>query len=149
LDKNGNDLITAYPIERPDGQWSVMLINKDENHDHSVGVSFADPATKQTRYFTGTVDRVVFGPAEYQWHPDPTPPAVAPALPAGTPNAVGAQASDGQGGGGQGGRRRFQSGHPDPDGPASKSAVTGAGVNTLYDLPKASIVVLRGNLGAQ
>jgi hypothetical protein len=41
------------------------------------------------------------------------------------------------------------SGHADPDGPATKSTVTADGADTLYDLPKASIVVLRGNLGSQ
>jgi hypothetical protein len=126
-----------------------MLINKDENDDHSVRVVFNDPASGQKRFFTGTVDRVVFGPAEYQWHPDPTPPTVSTAPPAGTPNAGDAQAGGGQGGGGQGGRRRGVSGHADPDGPASKSTVTAAGADTLYDLPKASIVVLRGNLQVQ
>ena len=75
LDTKGNELITAYPVERPDGRWSVMLINKDENNGHSVRVTFDDPATGQTRFFTGPVDRAVFGPAEYQWHPDPVPAA--------------------------------------------------------------------------
>ena len=52
----GNELITAYPMERPDGQWSVMLITKDENHDHCVRVAFDDPVTRQTRFFTGAVE---------------------------------------------------------------------------------------------
>ena len=39
-------------------------------------------------------------------------------------------------------------GHADPDGPASKSNVKG-GVETLYQLPKASITVLRGLIAAQ
>lgn len=64
-DKDGNVLVTAYPVERPDGQWSLMLINKDADSDHSVKVSFND-----SRRFVGPVDRVVFGPAEYQWHPE-------------------------------------------------------------------------------
>jgi hypothetical protein len=116
-----------------------MLINKDENHSHSVRVAFDDPATGQKRFFTGAVDRVVFGPAEYQWHPDPVTAATAqPAVP-----AEGGAAPAGAG------RRRGGSGHADPDGPASKSAVTGVGADTLYDLPKASIVVLRGNAGVQ
>ena len=72
-DKDGNILVTAYAVERPDGQWSVMLVNKDHDNDHSVKVAFADPVTKHDRFFSGTVDRVVFGPAEYQWHPDPVP----------------------------------------------------------------------------
>jgi hypothetical protein len=38
------------------------------------------------------------------------------------------------------------SGHADPDGPASKSSVDG-GAEALYQLPKASITVLRGRIG--
>jgi len=97
-----------------------MLVNKDHDNDHSVKVIFADPTAKQ-RVFAGSVARVVFGPAEYQWHPDPGAP--------------------------EGTRRRAQSGHADPDGPASKSTVTASGADTLYQLPKSSIVVLRGKLG--
>ena len=115
-DKDGNILVTAYALERPDGQWSLMLINKDQGNDHSVKVSFSS-----NRFFTGNVDRIAFGPAEYQFHPDPV-----------------------QEGGNQ--RRRFVSGHADPDGPASKSTVASNGPETLYNLPKASIIVLRGKL---
>jgi hypothetical protein len=141
LDGNGNEVITAYPVERPDGQWSVMLINKDENHDHSVRIAFADAMTKQTRFFTGTADRIVFGSAEYQWHPDP-PPLADPAR----PSVQGA--GDGQEGAAPAGRARDY-GHGDPDGPASRSTVTADGPDMLYDLPKASIIVLRGKLGSQ
>ena len=119
-DKDGNTLVTAYGLERPDGQWSVMLVNKDHDNDHSVKVTFADSGGKR-RFFAGPVARVVFGAAEYQWHPDPGAP--------------------------EGGRRRAQSGHADPDGPPSKSTVTAGAADTLYQLPKASIVVLRGNVG--
>lgn len=115
-DKDGNVLVTAYALERPDGQWSLMLVNKDHDNDHAVKVAF-NPG----RFFQGTVDRVVFGPAEYQWHADPGAP--------------------------EGGRRRAQSGHADPDGPPSKSTVTSAGAGTMYQLPKSSIIVLRGKLG--
>jgi hypothetical protein len=139
LDKNKNELITAYPVERPDGQWSVMLINKDENKSHSVRVAFDNPAAGKKSFFTGTVDRVIFGPAEYQWHPDPATPA----------DAAQATVDDDEDAPPAGARRRRASGHPDPDGPASKSAVTAAGADTLYELPKASIVVLRGKLGVQ
>jgi hypothetical protein len=40
------------------------------------------------------------------------------------------------------------SGHADPDGPPSKSIITTAGAGTLYELPKASIIVLRGKLAS-
>jgi len=123
-DKDGHVLVTAYAVERPDGQWSIMLVNKDKDNDHAVKVKFAG---NRDRFFTGTVDRVVFGAAEYQWHPDPAP--------------EGAPAASG------GGRRRgWGPGHADPDGPASKSTVTASGADTTYQLPKASIIVLRGKL---
>ena len=111
-DASGNLLVTAYAVERPDGQWSLMLINKDPENDHAVKVVFADPETKRERFFTGPVDRITFGPVEYQWHPEGT------------------------------------SGRADPDGPPSKSTVTG-GAEALYHLPKASIVVLRSRIGDQ
>jgi hypothetical protein len=123
-DKDGNTLVTAYAVERPDGRWSVMLINKDQSNDHSVKVTFADPATGQNRFFSGAVDRVVFGPAEFKWHPDPGPAGEAPT----------------------GRRRSWGSGHADPDGPPSKSTMTAAGPDALYQLPQASIIVLRGKL---
>jgi hypothetical protein len=126
-DKDGSLLVTAYPIERPDGLWSVMVINKDQDNDHSVKVAFAG-SPGRSRSFTGEVDQVVFGAAEYQFHPDP----VAPAEP-------------GAGRGGRGGRGTI-SGHPDPDGPPSRSKVNVSGPDTLYRLPKASIIVLRGKL---
>ena len=82
-DEAGNILVTAYAVERPDGQWSVMLINKDHDNDHEVNVVFSDAETKRTRHFSGPVDRITFGSAEYQWpagakttHADPDgPPA--------------------------------------------------------------------------
>jgi len=125
-DAAGNTLVTAYALERPDGQWSVMLVNKDQDHDHPVKVSFAGSPGKE-RFFAGSVDKVVFGAAEYQWHPDPEPAGA-------TPAAAGA------------GRGRAAPGHAEPDGPASKSTVAAAQPDTQYVLPKASIIVLRGKL---
>lgn len=122
-DQAGNLLVTAYAIERPDGQWSVMLVNKDPDNAHAVQVRFAADGGR-TRHFSGTLDRVVFGAAEYVWHPDPAAPSVEPA--------------------GRG--RAALRGHPDPDGPPSKSTVTANGQAAAYELPKASIVVLRGRL---
>jgi hypothetical protein len=124
-DKDGNILVTAYALERPDGLWSVMLINKDQDNEHFVKVAFAGAG--QSRYFSSEVTRVVFGPNEYQFHPDPVQPE-----PAG-------------GRGGRGGRGGI-SGHADPDGPPSKSTVTAEGAGTVYRLPKASIIVLRGKV---
>jgi hypothetical protein len=128
-DNEGHILVTAYAVERPDRLWSVMFVNKDRDNDHAVKVSFSDPVTGHDRFFTGTVDRVVFGAAEYTWHPDPVSAAGEPA-------------------GGRGGRGggRAGTGHADPDGPPSKSGVRASGSDMLYQLPKASIIVLRGKI---
>ncbi|MGB9433224.1 MAG: hypothetical protein WBQ89_13345, partial [Candidatus Acidiferrum sp.] len=67
-DDAGNVLLTAYAVERPDGQWSVMLVNKDRENDHEVSVTFADETRKHARYFDGPVERITFGSTEYQWH---------------------------------------------------------------------------------
>jgi hypothetical protein len=142
-DKDGHVLVTAYAVQRPDGQWSIMFVNKDHDSDHSVKVAFADPLTKHDRYFSGKVDRVVLGQAEYVWHADPAPSEQA------APPAPAAGAAAAGGGGGRGGRGGRGSGHADPDGPPSKSTLTAAGPGTLYQLPRASIVVLRGQIAEQ
>jgi hypothetical protein len=144
-DKDGNTLVTAYAVERPDGQWSVMLVNKDQDNDHSVRMAFSDPVARQDRFFSGTVDRVVFGPAEYQWHPDPVPAGAVPPSGQATGETGAGEAPGGDNSAG-GGRGRRVNGHAAPDGPPSKSAVTAAGPDTLYELPKASVIVLRGKL---
>jgi hypothetical protein len=111
-DAAGNVLVTAYAVERPDGQWSVMLVNRDQYNDHTVKLVFAnndDAQTKHNGYFSAQVDRITFGPAEYQWHPEGT------------------------------------AGHADPDGPPSKTTVSG-GPDARYEIPKASITVLRGRI---
>jgi hypothetical protein len=68
-DPFGNLLVTAYVVERPDGQWSIMLVNKDRNRAHGVHIKFAGEGGKD-RYFTGQVDRITFGANEYQWRPN-------------------------------------------------------------------------------
>jgi len=140
IDQDGNVLVTGYPVERPDGQWSVMLVNKDQNNEHSVRLVFADRVTNQKRFFSGTVERIVFGAAEYQWHSDPDP------VSADTVSGPGAAQADGDDE--SAARRRGLSGHADPDGPPSKSIITTGGAGTLYELPKASIIVLRGKLAS-
>ena len=69
-DTAGHALVTAYPLQRPDGQWSVMLINKDHDNPHQVRIVFNDADTNQGQSFAGPVSMVTFGKAQYQWHPD-------------------------------------------------------------------------------
>jgi hypothetical protein len=61
-DLGSNDL-TAYAAKRPDGTWSVMLVNKDDAA-HRVRVSFGP------RRFDGPVTVTTFGTAQYYWSGD-------------------------------------------------------------------------------
>ena len=68
-DSEGNVLVTAYALQRPDGQWSLMLINKDDDNAHAITISFRDGGSRP-RPFAGEAARITFGKAQYQWHPD-------------------------------------------------------------------------------
>jgi hypothetical protein len=41
-DTDGNVLVTSYALHRPDGNWSLMLVNRDETNAHTVHVVFDD-----------------------------------------------------------------------------------------------------------
>jgi hypothetical protein len=110
-DPAGHNLVTSYATLRPDGQWALMIVNKDQENEHTVNIQFDDGSGGGAKVFTGSVNRITFGSEQYQWHP-----------------------------GGQYG------GKADPDGPAAKSTISGAGAATEYTLPKASVTVLRGNI---
>ena len=103
-------LVTAYALHRPDGQWSVMLINKDHDHPHRVRVLFHDSGGNQDTSFVGKVTMITFGKEQYQWYP---------------------------------GRKK---GYAAPDGPPEISELE-SGRSAEYNLPAASVAVLRGTLG--
>ena len=69
-DDEGHVLVTAYALERPDGQWSVMLINKDYDQPHQVRIVFHNSESNREDSFSGRVTMITFGKAQYQWHPD-------------------------------------------------------------------------------
>ncbi len=64
-DGEGNALVTSYAVYRPDGNWSLMLVNRDETNPHPVRVVFDDSGKK--RSFTGPVTMVTFGSEQYVW----------------------------------------------------------------------------------
>jgi hypothetical protein len=78
-------------VLRPDGQWSLMIINKDYDNSHTVGIAFEDDDAKSHRSFVGPVARITFGKEQYRWHSamangyaDPDGPADQTILPPGT-----------------------------------------------------------------
>jgi len=69
-DADGHMLVTAYALKRPDGQWSLLLINKDFDHAHRFRLKFHDEIVGVDRFLAGPVTAITFGKAQYQWHPD-------------------------------------------------------------------------------
>jgi hypothetical protein len=65
-DGAGNSLVVAYPLQRPDGEWSLLVVNRDQSNPHSIRVHF-DVGGAQ-RFFAGPVRMVTFGSEQYVWH---------------------------------------------------------------------------------
>jgi len=82
-DSEGNALVTAYALHRPDGNWALMLVNRDETIAHPVRVKFDGLEKKKEEFFSGPVSVVSFGSEQYEWknealnsHADPDHPPV-------------------------------------------------------------------------
>jgi hypothetical protein len=69
-DDAGNILITAYAVARPDGEWAVLLVNKDSANAHSVKIQFVGDPSNAVLQFTGKVEVTTFGAGQYVWHPN-------------------------------------------------------------------------------
>jgi hypothetical protein len=111
LDDAGHALVTAYAVKRPDGEWSVMLVNRDASNAHHVKVVVKSADGGGERTFSGTVSMVTFGAGQYVWHPESA------------------------------------KSHADPDGPLLRTTLQ-AGKDGAFELPRASVTVLRGRVGA-
>ncbi len=68
-DNAGHTLVTSYAVKRPDGKWSLLLINKDQENAHKVNVTFHNADTGRDSTFAGSVDMLTFGRDEYRWDP--------------------------------------------------------------------------------
>jgi hypothetical protein len=70
-DDASNTLVTAYAAERPDGDWSLLVINKDAANPHTIHINFSDSEhAGSVRHFNGKVSVTTFGAEQYAWHPD-------------------------------------------------------------------------------
>jgi hypothetical protein len=68
-DSAGHTLVTAYALERPDRQWSLLVINKDQENLHKMRIVFEDSGRGVESFFSGPTSVATFGSAQYQWHP--------------------------------------------------------------------------------
>jgi hypothetical protein len=67
-DSVGHVLVTSYAVLRPDGQWSLMVVNKDQESPHAVRIVFHTDTDRSEPHFGGAVDVVTFGNEQYKWH---------------------------------------------------------------------------------
>jgi hypothetical protein len=81
------EAVTSYSVLRPDGNWSLMLVNRDSSSAHTVRVVFGDSKRKRQTSFAGPVTLVTFGSEQYVWlndgpnsRPDPDQPPKATVL---------------------------------------------------------------------
>ena len=129
-DGAGHALVTAYVVQRPDQQWSVMIVNKDQETSHRVRIIFADKGAGRHAYFAGQIDEAVFGRAQYAWHP------AYRNFNAHLPGEVDTPANI------------YIDGGAGPDGPIVTRRIP-AQEDSQYELPPASIVVVRGKLAGR
>lgn len=125
-DGAGHELVTAYAVKRPDGKWAVMAVNRDQQNAHRVRIYFAGPG-QRANTFDGRVEVSTFGSAQYQWHPAQT--RFMAHAESGAERTIVATSK----------------GWADPDGPIVHSTQD-ATKDTTYDLPAASVVVIRGSI---
>jgi hypothetical protein len=68
-DAAGNALVTAYAVRRPDGDWSLLLVNRDASNAHAVRVVLDGGGAGGARS-TSPARFVTFGSDQYAWRTD-------------------------------------------------------------------------------
>jgi len=127
-DGAGHALLTAYALEGRENEWSVMIVNRDQFNAHRVQVAFENGGAQKVTSFSGEVAVSTFGRAQYEWHPASTFFMAHEEHAAEDPVLANTK------------------GRADPDGPIVHST-SKASPGSAYEIPAASIVVLRGKLG--
>lgn len=110
-DAAGSELLAPYALHRPDGEWSLMIVNRDQQNARKVRLVFENRSAQKESGFSGKVRMVTFGTEQFHWHGDGS------------------------------------NSHADPDGPPLESTLQ-ADEATSITLPKASLTILRGKVGA-
>jgi hypothetical protein len=64
-DHRGRVLVSSYALRHLDGTWSVLLVNKDPDHDHSIRINFADHESRGT--FVGKIALEQYSWNQYAW----------------------------------------------------------------------------------
>jgi hypothetical protein len=68
--QDGQALVTAYAVQRPDGQFALMLINKDPQQAYTVRINFFDETQNATLTFRSPTELFQFSAQQYVWQAD-------------------------------------------------------------------------------
>ncbi len=128
-DGAGNQMVTAYAVHRPDHQWAVMLVNRDQQTAHTIHIAFTDSAAGKSLAFNGSVETFTYGAEQYQWHPLEISSMAHPEHLSQSVIDVG-------------------TGRANPDNPPVHKQVE-ASSSTEFEIPAASILIVRGEIGPQ
>jgi hypothetical protein len=71
---SNRDLLSAYPIKRHDGLWSVLFINRDPNRSSQMRIHFRSSRQTAASPFAGEVDVFQFSPQQYALSPEDSVP---------------------------------------------------------------------------
>ncbi len=129
-DGAGHALITAYALKRPDGQWSLLIVNRDQFNAYKIKIAFQGQDAAVQNSFQGTVEIATFGSQQYKWNPAKTQFFAHAEHPTEWPVVA------------------YLPGKADPDGPISHHKQAAA-KDTEYEIPAASIIVIRGKIGTK
>jgi hypothetical protein len=66
--------IMAYAVHRPDGLWSLMILNKDPNRTRAVTVKFHNEASDSDSEFEGPIDVYQYSRKQYELSTDTLEP---------------------------------------------------------------------------
>jgi hypothetical protein len=66
-DGRPDTLLSSYAVHRPDGKWSVLLVNRDAARSRTVRLRFRGESLDAP--LVGLRDEWVFSREQYRWHP--------------------------------------------------------------------------------
>jgi hypothetical protein len=66
-DEDGNELLSAYVVRRPDGTWATLLVNKDPSRAYRVTLDFGSGHGGRR---SGRRTVVSYSSAQYEWRAD-------------------------------------------------------------------------------
>ena len=79
--RRGESLLTAYAVYRPDGLWSLLIINKDSRAAYNIKLEFLNESTGKTIPFQAPADLYQFSEEQYQLSADKSNPYPIKSLP--------------------------------------------------------------------